>query len=396
MRSVKGLFIACFMCFIAVVGLTTVNNKNEKSMTEGRELRQFPEIEYARLAQTEYLSSITNAFSDQITGREKMISQYNDLMVNVLGQKWVGSIALGKEKQLFQEPEIIADEKAYEKEVIRCAEVINREAAKVAETGASFVYINYPRKDVAEKKYLPDFYPDSAKDYDKLISVMKSHLSDDVVFIDACELFRDGEKYYYSNDHHVNFKGQMKIYHELMSLVKEKFPDVRVYRESDYRTKKVAVDGSFNRRIGYAVSPEKEVLRVEPVNFPPYQRQKSKAPVFGKGKTYASAFMGGDYADTVVTTGETHPKDTAAKGTDEEEKGVIPTIFISGSSYTNSLEALCVGSFSSMHSVDYRSNDSGKTVADFAGEEKPDYVVYIPNQSDRHFSLETFKLHLGL
>ena len=158
MKYVKGVFIACFMCFIALIGLNTVNNKNERSMTEGRALKQFPDLEYGRLLETKYLSAVSDAFSDQISGREWMIASYNDMMVNLLGQRWVGSIAIGKEKQLFQEPEVITDEEAYEREVIRCAEVINQEAAKVTKAGSTFIYINYPRKDVVETKYLPDFY----------------------------------------------------------------------------------------------------------------------------------------------------------------------------------------------------------------------------------------------
>lgn len=383
MKYIKCIFVGCFMCFIALVGLTTINNKNEKSMTEGRTLKQFPNLEYNRLVETDYLGAISDAFSDQVTGREKMIASYNNLMVNVLGQKWVGSIAIGKNKQLFQEPEVITDEDAYEKEVIQCAQVINQEAKKVTDAGSVFIYINYPRKDVVENKYLPDFYLDSRRDYQKLVRVLKSHLSEDVVFIDAYEILKKQDKSYYSNDHHVNFQGQMLVYQKVMSLVQETYPHVKVYQESDYKMKKTVVDGSFNRRIGYAVSSEKEVLRVKPKFSLSYTRKDSKAALFGKGKTYASAFMGGDYGDTLVAT-------------KVKKNSSLPSIFITGSSYTNSLEALCVGSFRSMHSVDYRSNTSGKTMVDYVKEEKPDYVVYIPNQSDKHFSLDTFKIHLGL
>lgn len=385
MRYLKSIFVACFLGYIALMGLSTINNKNELSLTEGRALKQFPQLAYSRFGETEYLNAISDAFSDQISGRERKIAIYNDMMVNLLGQKWVGSVVVGKEKELFQEPETITDEKAYESEIIRCAEVVNQEAAKVVKSGSAFIYINYPRKDVVENQYLPDFYLNSQKDYERLISVLKSHLSEDVIFIDAYDILKKLDRSYYSNDHHVNFEGQMLVYREMMSLVQEKFPDVKVFQASDFKTKESLVDGSYYRRIGYAVSPEKEVLQVKPKNAVSYKRTDSKAAVFGKGHTYASAFMGGDCADTLVIT-----------KVKKKQASSLPNIFISGSSYSNSLEALCVGSFRSMHSVDYRSNTSGKTVADYVEEEKPDFVVYIPNQSDKHFSLAVFKLHLGL
>lgn len=391
MKYLKSAFVACFICFISFVGLSTIANRNDWSPTEGRTLNQFPSLAYGRLGDVAYLNEITNAFSDQISGRERKIALYNDMMVNVLGQKWVGSVVVGKAKQLYQEPEAIMDEKAYEREVVRCARLVNREAAKVVKSGARFIYINYPRKDVVVNGFLPDFYLDSRKDYEKYISVMKSHLSEDVTFIDAYDLLKTSpdsgasEQTYYSNDHHVNFQGQMLIYQKLMSLVQEQYPDVSVCQLSDFNMEKSVVNGSFNRRLGYAVSSDEEILQVEPKEPWNYVRKDRKDAVFGRGKDYARAFMGGDFANTRVVSKV--PKKQASS---------LPNIFISGSSYTNSLEALCVGSFRSMHSVDYRTNDSGKTVADYVEKEKPDYVVYIPNQSDRHFSYEMFKLHLGL
>lgn len=381
MKWIKGVFVGFFAFFIICMGFSTFNNKKEKSMIEGRVLKQFPAFSGEKLIQTEYLNTLSDAFSDQITGRDKMIRAYNRLIVNVLQQKWAGSISIGKNKQLYQGPELITDMEAYEKEVTECAELINKEAAKIKAAGSIFIYLNIPRKDVVETKTLPDYYPDSKKDYDHLIRLLRSKLSDDVLFLDAKDIFEGKEHVYYSTDHHVNFTGQMLIYHKLMSIVKEKFPDVEVKELSDFRQKKRIIDGSFNRRIGYAISSEMEALTVKPL-FPYHVKIKhgKKSSIFGGGKTYATAFMGGDHANTFVRS---------------NKKGA-PSIFISGSSYTNSLEALCTCSFSTMHSVDYRSNKSGKTLVEYVQSEKPDYVIYLPNQADKHFSLTAFQIHLGL
>lgn len=389
MKYVKLLFILCFVCSISVIGLTTIYNKNEQSMMEGRQLRQLPDLDFKRFTENYYLTAITNAFADQITFREQMIVLYNQWMVNVLKQKWVGSVAIGKETQMFEQPEVVTDMEAYEQEVIKCAKFVNREAKKVREEGSVFIYINYPRKDVVETKYLPDFYPSTDKDYEHLLEVMKSHLSEDVVFVDACEILKKVDKAYYSVDHHVNFDGQLLIYQELMDMVKERFPDAKVWQKSDFTLRETEMAGSYNRRIAYVVPVEKEPLWVKPKTKISYKRKGDGKglPLYGQeGNSYGFAFMGADFASSLVITKEEKKRNSSS----------LPTIFITGSSYTNSLEALCVGSFSSMHSVDFRHNTSGKTVADYAKEEKPDYVVYIPNQSDRNFSLDAFKIHLGL
>lgn len=380
MKYIRCAFIGCILCFLVVMGFSTVQNKQEKSMIEARNLKQFPEMDGRHLLEVDYLDSFSDAFSDQIAGREMMLSLYNRFVIHILHQKWAGSIAIGKNNQLYQEPEMISDWDAYEKEAAACAEVINEEAEKITSAGSVFIYLNYPRKDVVETESLPDFYPDSRRDYERLTRIIKEKLSKNVIFIDVEEVFQGKNEVYYTNDHHVNFRGQMLIYQHIMSIVREKFPDVVIHSLADYQLDKVPVNGSFNRRIGYAVSPEPEELLTTPLFPMEYERRNSKAPVFGGGETYASAFMGGDYGNTFVTT----------------ELKKAPSILICGSSYTNSLEALCIGSFHTMHSVDFRNNDSGRTLADYAKKEHPDYVVYVPNQSDKHFSLSTFKLHLGI
>lgn len=381
MKKIKYVFVATFIIFISVMGLATIDNKTEKSMTEGRALTQFPDLDYTKLKYAEYFTQIGDAFSDQIASREQMIRKYYDYAVNSLGMKEVGTISIGKKNNLFNQPELIDDEKAYEKMVIQCAGLINRQAEKITKAGSVFIYINYPKKDVVMKDYLPDYYPDSSKDYEKYIKIMREHLSDNVIFVDAYAIFSESgsQEYYYKTDHHVNIRGQQLIYEKLMEIVKEKYPNVKVTSLDDYKIRKKVVDGSFNRKIGYAVSADKEELSMKP-KFELEYKRNSKAPIFGKGDTYASAFMGGDYAETEVET----------------ELKNAPSIVFSGSSYTNSLESLSVASFSSMTSFDYRYNNSGKNLVQQVRERKPDYVVYIPNQSDLHFVYETFKLHFGI
>ena len=108
---------------------------------------------------------------------------------------YAGSVSIGKDNQLFEQPQVINDYAAFDREVKKLAKIVNREAAKITKNGAKFLFINYPRKDVGAKQYLPSYYPDSTKDYQRYIRILRKELSDDVIFIDANELFQkyDGD-----------------------------------------------------------------------------------------------------------------------------------------------------------------------------------------------------------
>lgn len=382
MKWIKTLFVACFVAFIALVGIGTLDNKEPQSPIEARMLTQFPDLDYSKLKDETYLTTISNAFSDQLSDREEKIKKYNNLIVNKLHMKYVGAVSIGKNGNLYEQPQMIEDYTAYDKEAVKCAKLINKEAAKIAKTGAKFIFISIPRKDVVMRDDLPSYYPDSEKDYERYIKIMKKELSSDVILIDAKEILEksDNKQVYYKVDHHVNATGGQLLYQRIMEIAKEEFPETEVKTLDDYRVKKNAVKGSFNRKLAYVLPWEKEELNVRPKWKLKYHRESSKVPLFGKDNTYGSAFMGSDYAYTKITT--------------EQKKA--PSFVLCGSSFTNILEAFLVPSSRQMISFDYRHNNSEKSLADQVKEIKPDYVIYMPNQSDIHFSYDTFKLHLGL
>ena len=70
-------------------------------------------------------------------------------------------------------------------------------------------------------------------------------------------------------------------------------------------------------------------------------------------------------------------------------------ILITGSSFSNVLETLLVPSCHVMASVDYRHNETGKSVEQYAEELEADYVIYIPSQSNDALSISKMKTHLG-
>lgn len=53
-------------------------------------------------------------------------------------------------------------------------------------------------------------------------------------------------------------------------------------------------------------------------------------------------------------------------------------------------------SFQQMMSVDFRYNKTGKSLARYVEEQQPNYVVFIPNQSNSTITEFDVKTHLGL
>ena len=127
MKWIKILFIGCFVAFIGFTGLKTIAGKEAKSLTEGRSLTQFPDLDYSEMTKDSYLSEVENAFSDQLSSRENKIHQYYDLTVNKLHMKYAGSVSIGKDNQLFEQPQVINDYAAFDREVKKLAKVVNRE-----------------------------------------------------------------------------------------------------------------------------------------------------------------------------------------------------------------------------------------------------------------------------
>ena len=107
--------------------------------------------------------------------------------------------------------------------------------------------------------------------------------------------------------------------------------------------------------------------------------ETTTVPIFGQGNTYASAYMGADYAETVVDTNNDN----------------APNVLFVGTSFTNILEALSVCKFNKVVGIDYRHNKTGKSVADYVKEHDIDYTVFICSLETDGLSPTLIKKHLG-
>ena len=379
-KKIKIIFCSIIIFIISVIGILTTTNDNIYNATEGRILERFPKPEIQDFLHDEIYNKYTNAFSDQMIVKNIFIRGYYYLNQ----QKYISDVIKGKNDYLFLEPKINENDAEYISDLKKIIERnMNEVADNVNKLGAEFIFLSIPRKDVVLNKYLPDYYIDGTQDYLKYINIIKNTKNNNVNLIDTYNLLKD-KNVFYQNDHHLNINGAYILFEEIIKKINKKNNIKLSALQEEYKIEKRIVEGSFDRKIGYTHKKIEEDLILTPLNEKiTYTRfengKKSNVEIFGKGSTYASAYMGNDCAETIIDT-------------NQDDK---PNILYVGTSFTNILEALSVYKFNKVVSVDYRHNNSGKTISEYVKENDIDYVIFICSQSDDALNIDSIKQQLG-
>lgn len=383
-KIIQICFCVVIITIITIMGILTLMNDNTLSKKEGRALTTFPKITLEKLIDDDFYEECINAFADQLAFREDLIKWY--YLFNL--QKYVGDVIKGEDNQLFLSPLIIENEQDYIKKLTSVAKnELSNVANDVQAAGSKFIFISVPRKDVVMEEYLPGSYIKGTQSYLKYVDVVKNNVCNKVEVIDAYDILKGNvEKPYYATDHHMNIRGAYEIFEQIVQRVNSDGYNIKLESlEDEFDIHKQVLNGSYNRKIGQSVNAGEEELTLTYKNKDlQYIRKESgkvvTTPVFGKDNTYASAYMGADYPETVITTNN-----------DE-----APNILFVGSSYTNILEALSVCKFKTMVSIDYRDNNTKKSISDYVKEYNIDYTIFICAQQTDSLSVSWIKQHLGL
>lgn len=372
-KNIKKLFILFFGIILVFFMIGTISNNNSYSLLERRKLSTFPKFTIKSVLNKKYYDNLTSAFKDQLVLRNYLVKGY--FLFNF--QRYNGDAVKGKNKQLYSAIQNVPVDSYYE-DLANVTKLINSEVKGI---DAKFIFLSIPRKDAYMIDDLPKGYNSSINIYKKQVQVVKENLNNDIIFIDAYDVFKNSNIYncYYSNDHHVTPRCAYLLLDEI-----NKYTGVSTYSFDDvFQIKKVVVNGAYNRQLGQSVKSDPEDLYVvlkRPIHYTRYENGKiSKRLVFGKGNSYEDAYMGGDMSYTKVVT--------------DVNSG--NKILYVGSSYTNILEAFSVPSYEVVASVDYRHNKTGKSINDYVKENDIDYVVFVPGQSTNSFSINQIKIHLG-
>jgi len=383
-KIIRICFCIVFITIIAVMGIITLTNNNKTSKKEGRKLTTFPKITLDKLVKDEFYTELTNALADQLAFRNSLIKGY--YLFNF--QRYVGDVIKGKENQLYLSPLIIENEEKYEKNLANVSKnEISNVANEVTSEGSKFIFISIPRKDVLMEEYLPESYIKGTEAYLKHVDIVKDNVSEKVEVWDAYEILNGYvQKPFYTTDHHMNIRGAYTLFEKIVKMVNKDGYSINLGKlEEEFTINSQVLNGSYNRKIGQSVDAGSEELNLvyNGANLVYVRKDNGETvsiPIFGTGNTYASAYMGDDYAETVVTTNNKN----------------APNILFVGSSYTNILEALSVCKFNTMVSIDYRHNQTEKTIADYVKEYDIDYTIFICAQQTDSLSISSIKEHLGL
>ena len=385
MKYIKISFIATFFAFIALIGVLTLGNNRQISELEARTLETFKAPDVKGLLNGTWEKQTDTAFSDQLEFRDFFVSAY----YKITFKSYTGDVVQGEGNHLFTAEQKIDDWADYEAKLIKSAEAINKTADELAKNGTKFIFVSIPRKDAVLCDALPEYYTSSDEIYIKAMDVLCSNFNENVIVIDAYTLFNTlpdkGESCYFTTDHHITVNGGMVIYDSIMEQMKNDGFEVLPLTIEDYNVQNVTINGSFNRLLGNSVSapPEPLLISLKNQDFE-YSRKEngknSSKAIWGKNtNTYAGAYMDDDNEETIVTTSNTE----------------YPNVLITGSSFTNILEALMVPSCHTMASIDYRYNETNKTLIEYAKEAEADYVLFVPSQSNDALSNYAINTHLG-
>lgn len=386
-KNIKLLFFGLFFLMIAIVGVGTLRSHHTKSTLEGRALTTFPALsEFVRDPQAAIEQS-NEAYSDQLTFRNAMIQLYNAMTLYGLHQTYTSDVVVGNHDEMFQAPTFITDPKENQEVLDRCAEMINSQAQAVLDMGIPFIFISYPQKDVVMREDVPWYYPDTQRVYQENMTYLRSKLAVGIQVIDGETLFRNaqGNKFYYTQDHHTNIYGQQLVYEALIKTMQENYPTLPMYGLDDYKIENSVVQGAFNRKLGNIIQSEPEALYLTPETFTyTYTRYEddviSELPLMKQTGAY-TAYMSGDFGKTRIVRNDIEN---------------APKVLISGSSFTNALEYLLIPDVKELLSIDYRHNTSGLALKEYVEQERPDYVIFVPSQSTGSFLDYMYQQHLGL
>ena len=374
MKKIKVIFVIVFLSIIVFFMIGTLSNNNQISEVERRELTTFPKVTFKNLLKKDFYDTLTSAFSDQLAFRNYLVKGY--FLFNF--QHYFGDAAIGDNNELYSAPlDEVYD--GYYEELKNVVKIINKESEIM---DAKFIFLSIPRKDAYMLKDLPKNYTSSLETYQNGIKIIKENLSDNIVLIDALDIFNENNIYncYYSNDHHVTPRCAYILYKEI-----NKYTEVSSYDLDDmFEIKKTIVNGAYNRQLGQSVKSNPEdlylVLKDNNLSFTRYENNKlSNKKVYGSGTTYEDAYMEGDNAYTKIITNVNSNK----------------KIMFVGSSYTNILEALSIPSYKEVVSIDYRHIKEKKSINEYVKENDIDYVIYIPAQSTNSLSVYSMLEHLG-
>lgn len=380
MKKIRKYYLMiCFLFFIYLCGfLTIAKNSSAISKLENRTLAQKPKYSKELLLSGEYFRSWEEYLTDHIFGRTYWIKGYSFLNASLLKKHSINNIVIADNGTLLP---FIPHNRVYDLDDLKnninnSVEEISNLSNYINNYGGEFYFIGIPE----QSSYLRDKYPSYYRNGEEFLNSSEENMfkgldKNNINYINMMEKYKlnDFEEYYFKTDHHYTFRGAYKAYTEIIDRIINDSEQIIIREplreeEIEFITLENPIWGSRNRSLSF-IYPTDEKLEIGyPVEQIDYEKvtNGNADPEFyyteylEKGRPSYGVYMGGDHAETIITT-------------DREE---LPDLLIFGDSFTNPLEPLLYYHFNQTRILDLRYY-SEMSLYEYIEEYKPEYIIMV-------------------
>jgi len=365
--------------FVAVPLLTVAGARNNVSFYEQRSLAPLPDLSTDALLDGSFFSDIDTFLSDRLGIREKLLK--TDTYLNLqLGKPTVNGLVANSDALL--------DFHGYSRWSLSYLEGATAEIAEkysalqdsIASYGGYFCYLGLP----LQSTYFTDSYPEYMDNRQWNMSAIRENFSramqnESVAFLNMYNVFEAAafpREYYFETDHHFTMTGAFVTYSALIEHLQANtdfsFSNCAA-ADFDWHTLENPFLGSSNRKL-YGLWPTTDIVQVAyPKQEIPFVRSDNGTavdatvfalPANSEDSITYSVYMGGDIAQTVIST----------------NRPELPNILIYGDSFTNPIETLLWTQANELHCLDFRYY-SQTDLSTYIEEHRPDIVICVRDET---------------
>ena len=376
MKKVCQIFLLafCALVLIAVPVLTAFSAPQEYSIYENRLLAAArPDLSVESLFSGAYFEGWETYLRDSVWNRDGLLKLSTRLDM-ALGRPFVNDIHASQEALLPYSVESV-DPDTVAADAARMADSLAALAAQVESYGGVFLYVGVPNQFSVYRDGYPAYMSYVGEELDAVRDAFSAALAErGVAFLDVGAALADIGSFYFRTDHHMTLPGGVETCRLIFETLRELGADIPELPQVSYRTLPNPFYGSRGRRL-YGLSPFTEQLEVfDTAPELPFTRRDNgelceasvvTLPASAEEPVTYGLFMGGDIAETVLTT----------------DRPALSDALIFGDSYTNAIETVFYTGFDETRSLDLRYYE-GETLSAYLAAYRPAVVVCVRDDAN--------------
>ncbi len=354
MKHIQRGFVICLALLTAFFLLVSLRGRRQEiSEFENRYLASHPAFSLQSLLDGSFFQGWDDYFADHVAFRDGMMRDYLWLRLNVKKQVLVNEVMISQEALLpyLGEKRFGSDDYdgMAQAAVARLASI--RQAVEAG--GGQFLFFGVEGQSVVFREDYPAYLHTHVDYYERCAAAFRAALEEaGISALYSHDVFTQAggspKPFYSTVDHHYNFLGAYQSYRAICRWCQVQGLEVPIVDQEalNIRPAPEPFFGTYSRKL-YGLSPIQEPLLIfDDAVLPAYERwdngERTDAPLLqlpvGGTSIQYTAYMGGDVGETVIHT----------------NRPELPNVLIVGDSFTNPVEALLVGSFNEIRSLDFR------------------------------------------